>query len=145
MKFKKIRLLDAFAGIGGFHLGVKQACDELKIGFECIGAIEIDKNARKTYNDNFPDVPLYEDITKINIGDLPDFDILTGGFPCQPFSVARKNNEDKSGLNATNGDDRAYLYQYLCKILTIKQPSMFIFENVPGLLKKVKMVKVESL
>lgn len=140
---KKVKLLDTFAGIGGFHLGVKQACEELGIDFECVGAIEFDKHAQETYRNNFPNTPLLGqevggDITKIDLTKLPEHNLLCGGFPCQPFSQARKNKEKTVGLNAECGDDRAYLYSYLCKILKIKQPEMFIFENVPGLLKEKK-------
>jgi DNA (cytosine-5)-methyltransferase 1 len=138
---KKIRMLDAFAGIGGFHLGIEQACKELGIDFECVGAIEFDKNARETYKRNFPTTPLLGlevggDITKIDLSNLPEHDILCGGFPCQPFSVSRKNRESTTGVNAVKKDMRVDLYKYLCTILTIQQPKMFIFENVPGLLKE---------
>lgn len=132
----KIRLLDAFAGIGGFHLGVKQACEELGIDFECVGAIEFDKHARQTYVDNFPNVEMFDkwkgDITKIPLDQIPDHDILTGGFPCQPFSMAGKAY--KNNMTVVDSDGRSTLFQNLIDILKIKQPKFFIFENVKGIL-----------
>lgn len=139
MKLQKIRLLDAFAGIGGFHLGVQQACEELGIDFECVGAIEFDKNARQTYKDNFPNVEMFDkyggDITKIPVGEIPDHDILTGGFPCQPFSMAGKAYKNNKTVVET--DERHNLFTYLIKILEEKKPPMFIFENVAGILNLV--------
>ncbi len=93
---KKIRLLDAFAGIGGFHLGIRQTCEKLGLDFECVGAIEKDKACREVYKENFHNVKLFEDITKIDIEKLPDHNILTGGFPCQPFSI---NNMKRREMN----------------------------------------------
>jgi DNA (cytosine-5)-methyltransferase 1 len=133
---KKVRLLDAFAGIGGFHLGVKQACDELGIDFECVGAIEFDKHARETYEANFPNVEMFNqwngDITKIPLDKIPPHDILTGGFPCQPFSMAGKAY--KNNMTVVDSDGRSTLFQNLINILKAKQPKYFIFENVKGIL-----------
>jgi len=136
-----IRLLDAFAGIGGFHLGVEKACEQLGVDFKCVGAIEFKKTSRQTYKDNFgDDIDLFEkyagDITKIPMSEIPDHDVLTGGFPCQPFSRARHNRASSAGLHADQQDDRTSLFEYLCQILTAKNPKMFIFENVSGLLRE---------
>ncbi|WP_141090843.1 DNA cytosine methyltransferase, partial [Campylobacter concisus] len=97
---KKFTFVDLFAGIGGFHL----AMDSL--GGECVFASEIDKYARKTYEYNFKKLnkKLFEnelfndDIRKISPSELPDFDILCAGFPCQPFSQAGY----KRGFNDTH-------------------------------------------
>jgi DNA (cytosine-5)-methyltransferase 1 len=120
-------MLDAFAGIGGFHLGVESACKELGIPFECVGAIEKDKDAIQTYSTNFPSVPIFQDITQLDVSTLPDFDILTGGFPCPSFSINGKNHLD------LNSDPRAFLYLNLVNILKHKQPYYFIFENVANI------------
>lgn len=127
-----LKLLDAFAGIGGFHLAAEQACQELGIPFVCVAAIEKDKNAQVTYRSNFA-TAIDSDITKVNIQSLPDHDLLTGGFPCQPFS---RNGKHYNKNNRTVGvtEDRAQLFEYLVKILEMKHPKFFVFENVPGIL-----------
>lgn len=92
----------------------------------CVGYSEIDKYAIKVYERNFPNVPNYGDITKIIAEELPDFDCLVGGFPCQAFSIAGK----RKGFNDTRGT----LFFDLARILRAKQPRLFVFENVKGLL-----------
>lgn len=83
----KFRFIDLFAGIGGFRIAFTEA------GGECVYASEWDAYAQKTYEANFGHKP-DGDITKVSEGDIPDHDILTAGFPCQPFSIAgvTKNN-----------------------------------------------------
>lgn len=134
---KKIKMLDAFAGIGGFHLGVQQACDELNIDFECVGAIEFDNQAQKTYISNFPNVSLFNDITKIKLEELPNHNILCGGFPCPSFSRNNTSRFQKlqSVTQCDTDDERLFLYKKLLKILLIHQPQYFIFENVAQLAK----------
>ena len=93
--------IDLFAGIGGFHLAFH------RLGAKCVYVSEFEENARKTYEANFKKISpeLFEngnfagDITKVNPKSIPDFDILTGGFPCQPFSQAafRQGFEDARG------------------------------------------------
>ena len=81
----KIRVLDAFSGIGGFSLAFKNA------GFNVIGAIENDQNACQIYSHNFSDVEMFcSDFDKIDINELPDFDILISRVPMQTFSYASK-------------------------------------------------------
>ena len=84
-----IKLFSLFSGIGSFE----KALTRLKIPFEIVGFSEIDKFAIKSYCaiHNVPESKNYGDITKINISKLPDFDMLTWGFPCQDISIARKN------------------------------------------------------
>lgn len=90
IRVSEITFIDLFAGIGGFHLAFH------KCGAKCVFASEWDEFARKTYEHNFKKISpsLFKngcfagDITKIDAKDIPDFDILTGGFPCQPFSQA---------------------------------------------------------
>ncbi|CAM9090621.1 unnamed protein product, partial [Ectocarpus fasciculatus] len=106
-------------GIGGFRLGLEP------LGGKCVFASEIDGEAEKTYAENFGSADLIGDITGHYAQDLPQHDILTGGFPCQSFSV----RGDQKGLN----DPRGQLYQELVRVLIASQPKSFIFENVANL------------
>lgn len=120
--------IDLFAGIGGFHLAFHNC------RARCVFASEWDEFARRTYELNFRKLSpeLFEkglfagDITKVNATQIPDFDILTGGFPCQPFSQAGL----KKGFNETRGT----LFFDIVRILKEKQPKAFFIENVRGLL-----------
>ncbi|MGK0270029.1 MAG: DNA (cytosine-5)-methyltransferase 1 [Cocleimonas sp.] len=129
-----MKFIDLFAGIGGFHLAFHG------LGHECVFASEIDKNARITYEANLSPLSpelfesgLYnDDIRKITepASQIPDFDILCAGFPCQPFSQAgfkKGFNEDK--------DDRGNMFFSICSIIESKRPKAFFLENVRGLLK----------
>ena len=122
---KKIKILDAFAWIGGFSLALEQSIGKENV--EHIGFSEIDKFAKAVYKKHFPAAPDLWDITKINIEKLPNFNLLTGGFPCQDISVAWKQNL---------AGGRTVLVEYLLQILEKKQPDYFIFENVKNLLSK---------
>jgi DNA (cytosine-5)-methyltransferase 1 len=93
---------------------------------ECIGYSEINKYADQIYQSKFPEHKNYGDITKINEKELPDFDLLVGGFPCQAFSIAGK----RGGFDDTRGT----LFFDCARILKEKQPRNFILENVKGLL-----------
>ena len=92
----------------------------------CIGYSEIDKYAIATYQKHYPTHHNYGDITKINADELPDFDLLVGGFPCQTFSIAGK----RRGFEDTRGT----LFFEIARILRDKQPTKFLLENVKGLL-----------
>lgn len=92
----------------------------------CVGYSEIDKYAIKVYEKQFKGAKNYGDITKINADELPDFDCLVGGFPCQAFSIA--------GKRAGFSDTRGTLFFDLARILRAKRPKLFVFENVKGLL-----------
>lgn len=113
-----LKFIDLFCGIGGFHLALKS------LGGECVLACDIDEKCRKVYKDNFGIEPK-EDITKLNEQEIPDFDILCGGFPCQAFSHAGK----QGGLE----DIRGTLFRDVCRILRAKKPSYFLLENVKNL------------
>lgn len=125
----KLSFIDLFAGIGGFH----QAMHEL--GATCVFASEWDTFARTTYKHNFamlsPD--LFEknnfrgDITKVDPQEIPDFDILCAGFPCQPFSQA--------GFKKGFEEARGTLFFDIARIIDIKKPKAFFLENVRHLLK----------
>ena len=111
--------IDLFAGIGGFHLAMSS------FGAKCVFASEWDKYAAETYQQNFNTKP-FGDITKIKPKDIPDFDILLAGFPCQPFSISGK----KMGFEDTRGT----LFFDICQIIDKKQPSVVVLENVKHLI-----------
>jgi DNA (cytosine-5)-methyltransferase 1 len=116
------RTLDLFAGIGGVRLGFEQA------GFKTVFANDFEANCKKTYDANFVDAKLVvEDITKIKTEDLPEFDFLLGGFPCQAFSIAghRKGFEDDKG--------RGNLFFDVARIIEDRAPEGFLLENVKNL------------
>lgn len=116
----RFTFVELFAGIGGFRLGLEA------LGGRCVFASEIDQGARETYLQNFGNSgELYGDITQYYGQDLPSFDILTGGFPCQSFSV----RGEQKGLN----DSRGQLYRELLRMLVVCQPKVFLFENVAHL------------
>jgi len=111
--------IDLFAGIGGFRIAFE------KNGAKCVFSAEIDKYACQTYKLNFGENPYY-DITKLDCKNIPDFDILCAGFPCQPFSIAGK----RKGFEDTRGT----LFFDIERIIKNKQPKAFILENVKGLI-----------
>ena len=125
---KKYKFIDLFAGIGGFHLAFDGA------GAECVFVSEWNDSARKTYEKNFikktPKIfnnNLFAgDITKVDPKDIPDFDILTGGFPCQPFSQA--------GFKKGFADTRGTLFFHIAEIIAKKKPKAFFIENVRHLM-----------
>ena len=100
---------------------------------EIVYANDIDENACKLFEDNFGIKPDNRDIREVSSDELPDFDILTGGFPCQSFSVVAQNPK-RLGIN----DDRGKLFFEMCRILREKQPMCFIAENVKGILSANK-------
>jgi DNA (cytosine-5)-methyltransferase 1 len=117
-----LKFIDLFAGIGGFHIALSN------VGMKCVFVSEKDKYARETYKKNFNNIIINEDITTAT--DIPDFDILCAGFPCQPFSQAGK----KLGLE----DERGNLFLHIARILREKRPKAFILENVRYLLNHDK-------
>lgn len=123
----KIKFIDLFAGIGGIRLGLENAAQAHKIKTECVYTSEIDKNACRTYNKNFPidNHNPYSDITEINEKKIPDFDIVLAGFPCQAFSIAGK----RGGFEDTRGT----LFFDVARIIKEKRPQAFLLENVKGL------------
>jgi DNA (cytosine-5)-methyltransferase 1 len=115
-----MNVLDLFSGIGGFSLGLQRA------GMKTIAFCEIDKYCQKVLKKNFPDIPIYDDVCKLNGSDINEpVDLICGGFPCQPFSVAGKR------LGAA--DDRHLWPEYLRLIQEFK-PTWIIGENVAGLI-----------
>ncbi len=119
MNWNEFRFIDLFAGIGGIRLGFEA------VGGHCVFSSEFDEDACKTYEANFGEHPS-GDITKIDAKDIPDFDILLGGFPCQAFSIIGK----KEGFaNETCGT----LFFEIERILKEKRPQAFMLENVRNL------------
>lgn len=121
-----MRVFSTFTGIGGFELGIDNAAKLLNKKVEHVGYSEIDKYAISVFEKHYEGVKNYGDITKINAEELPDFDCLVGGFPCQAFSIAGR----RAGFNDTRGT----LFFDLARILQAKRPPLFVFENVKGLL-----------
>jgi DNA (cytosine-5)-methyltransferase 1 len=117
-----ITYIDLFAGTGGIRLGFEQAARDLGLNIKCVLSSEINPDSRETYEMNFGETP-QGDIRDIR--DLPDFDFLLGGFPCQPFSYAGK----QKGF----GDTRGTLFFEIERILSEKKPKGFLLENVRGL------------
>lgn len=118
---RKLTFIDLFAGLGGFHLALEQ------LGCECVFASELKEDLQRLYKINFPDVPIYGDITRINPEDIPSHDILCAGFPCQPFSQAGK----RQGFN--DEKERGNLFDNICAILEIHRPEYVLLENVSNL------------
>ena len=119
---KNIRVGSMFAGIGGICLGFKQR------GFEIVWANEYDRSACKTYRKNLGVNYLQEaDIACVNPDEIPDFDILTAGFPCQPFSIAGRQKGFK--------DPRGNMFLEIIRIADIKKPKVIFLENVANLIE----------
>lgn len=123
---KKLKFIDLFAGIGGFHEALK------RLSCECVFASEIDELARKTYlaNHKIDLANFNQDIRSISPTEIPDHDILCAGFPCQPFSQAGY----KKGFNDGDKSERGNLFFRIVDILEAKKPAAYIIENVRHLL-----------
>lgn len=119
-----IRVFDMFAGYGGAEFALKKA----GINHECIGYSEIKKHAIKCFDNNHPNIKNFGDCTKIDVNNLPDFDLITGGFPCQPFSEAGKHKGEL--------DTRGTLFYDIVRIAEAKKPKYMLLENVRGLTSK---------
>jgi len=130
---KKLKLFEAFAGYGGASYGLARA----KIPFKTVGYSEIDKHAIQFYENNHKGIPNYGDITKIKPKDLPDFDLFTGGFPCQPFSQV--------GLGLGERDTRGTLFHDILRICKVKKPKHILLENVKGLIQKNHTNTLETI
>jgi len=134
---KSLRFIDLFAGIGGFRLAFDQA------SYKCVFSCEIDANCQDVYKNNFGETP-FPDITNVDVESIPDFEVLTAGFPCQPFSICGK----RRGFEDTRGT----LFFHICRILEAKQPAFAVLENVKYLIHhdggktlKVILDSLESL
>jgi DNA (cytosine-5)-methyltransferase 1 len=115
-----MKIVSLFSGAGGLDLGL------VKAGHEIIWANDFDANSCETYKANIGDHIVYSDIAKITIDDIPDCDVVVGGFPCQGFSLAN--------MLRTTDDDRNKLYRQFYRIIKGKKPEYFLAENVRGIL-----------
>lgn len=132
MEKKTINFIDLFAGIGGIRLGFEAASNEFA-EFKCVYSSEWDKFAQITYKENFGEIP-EGDIRKIKSADIPPFNILCGGFPCQPFSIAGVSK--KNSLHRPNGfqdETQGTLFYEIARIIKERQPDAFFLENVRNL------------
>jgi DNA (cytosine-5)-methyltransferase 1 len=118
-----LKYIDLFCGIGSFHYSFK------KLGWKCVMACDLDNAAKNTYYNNYGLSPL-DDITNIKPCDIPMYDILCAGFPCQPFSLCGKHE----GFN----DNRGTLFFNIMKFVQYHKPKIIILENVQGLLNHDK-------
>lgn len=118
MELKNMKFIDLFAGIGGFRYALES------LGCKCVFSSEWDKYCQESYNLNFNDIP-YGDITQIDEKEIPCFDILCGGFPCQPFSV--------SGKQRGFSDTRGTLFFDIARIVAYHKPKVILLENVKNL------------
>lgn len=116
---KKIKMVSLFSGCGGLDLGFSEA------GFKIVWANDFDSDAQRIYEMNIGSIDK-RDILTVNEDEIPDCDIITAGFPCQPFS----NAGNRKGVH----DSRGMLYKECLRIIKKKQPKVFVFENVKGLL-----------
>jgi len=112
--------IDLFSGIGGFHQAL------IKCGCKCVLACDIDKTCRENYTLNYQ-VEVHPNIKQLKEEELPDFDIICGGFPCQPFS--------NGGNKKTFDDERGLLFDEIIRIATYKLPRFMFLENVKHILK----------
>tara|TARA_B100000686_G_C16799332_1_gene984808 strand:- start:1463 stop:2704 length:1242 start_codon:yes stop_codon:yes gene_type:complete len=117
---RKLRFIDLFCGIGGFHQALK------RLGCECVLACDIDKDCCEVYHKNYGIKP-QSDVKKVDPNEMEDIDIICAGFPCQPFSNA--GNKD------TFSDDRGLLFDEIIRIAKVKKPRFMFLENVKHILK----------
>jgi len=131
---EKIKVASLFCGCGGMDLGVKGGFSFLgkeykENPFDIVYSVDFDEYCTKIYNENFEHKCLVKDVRDIDIKELPQFDMLIGGFPCQSFSISAQN-PPRLGYK----DERGMLFFEMVKILKERQPRFFIAENVKGIL-----------
>lgn len=134
----KLKVASLFCGCGGTDMGLMGDFTFLdkyypSNNMEIVYANDIDDNACRLFEENFGIKPDNRDIREVKSDELPDFDILTGGFPCQSFSIVAQNPK-RLGIK----DDRGKLFFEMCRILCGKQPICFIAENVKGIMSANK-------
>lgn len=129
-----IRFIDLFAGLGGFHLALKKIGEQWNVETKCVFASELKADLREQYSQNYgiPSEQINSDITLLDSDDkirtfVPEHDILCGGFPCQPFSKAGK----QQGFNDEAG--RGVLFDYIADIIRVRRPKYIFLENVSNL------------
>lgn len=135
---EKIKVASLFCGCGGMDLGLIGGFSFLdktykRNSFEIVYSVDFDQYCSQIYNDNFKHKCEVKDVREIDIQDLPQFDMLVGGFPCQSFSISAQN-PPRLGYK----DERGMLFFEMVKILKQRQPRLFVAENVKGLLSANK-------
>lgn len=124
-----LRFIDLFCGIGGFRIAFERA------GAKCVFSSDWDKFSRQTYAANFSETP-HGDIHSVAVADIPKFDILCGGFPCQPFSLAGVSKKNSLGrLHGFEDVKQGNLFFSIAEILNHHQPPAFVLENVKHLVR----------
>lgn len=126
-----MKVVSLFAGCGGLDLGL------INSGHEIVLATDFDKDCKSTYDKNFDHPLLLKDVKKLKGSELPEYDLLTGGFPCQGFSVANLYRDVK--------DERNELYLEIVRLLNETNPKYFLAENVPGILSLGKGEVVKQI
>lgn len=126
-----MKVISLFAGCGGLDLGL------IKAGHEIVLATDFDKDCALTYEKNIGNHFLLKDVKKLSSQEFPKYDILTGGFPCQGFSVANLYRSEK--------DERNELYLEIVRLLNENRPKYFLAENVPGILSLGKGEVVKQI
>ena len=131
-KNPKFKFIDLFAGIGGFRMAFQN------LDGKCVFTSEWDKFSQKTYEANYGELP-FGDITKINENLIPEHDILLGGFPCQPFSIAGVSKKNSLGkAHGFKDETQGTLFFDIVRILDAKRPKAFLLENVKNLVSHDK-------
>jgi DNA (cytosine-5)-methyltransferase 1 len=124
-----LRFIDLFCGIGGFRIAFERA------GACCVFSSDWDKFSQQTYAANFGETP-HGDIHSVAVADIPKFDILCGGFPCQPFSLAGVSKKNSLGRKHGFADEKqGNLFFSIGDILDYHQPPAFVLENVKHLVR----------
>jgi DNA (cytosine-5)-methyltransferase 1 len=132
VKKPKFKFIDLFAGIGGFRMAFQN------LGGSCVFTSEWDKFSKQTYEANYGEVP-FGDITKIHEDNIPDHDILLGGFPCQPFSLAGVSKKNSLGrAHGFKDETQGTLFFDIVRIINSKRPKAFVLENVKNLVSHDK-------
>lgn len=126
-----MKIVSLFAGCGGLDLGLENA------GHSIVFATDIDKDCKTTYDNNFGHKLELKDVKELKGSELPSFDLLTGGFPCQGFSIANLYRNEK--------DERNELYLQIVRLLNETKPKYFLAENVPGILSLGKGEVVKQI
>lgn len=127
VKANELRFIDLFCGIGGFRIAFE------KVGGKCVFSSDYDKFSQQTYEANFGELP-HGDIHTVAVADIPAHDVLCGGFPCQPFSIAGVSKKNSLGrLHGFDDAKQGNLFFSIADIIDYHRPAAFILENVKNL------------
>ena len=138
----RLKVASLFCGCGGMDLGILGGFDFLdtnypRSAFDIVYAVDNDPYCTKIYNANFEHKCQIKDVRDISPDEMPDFDLLIGGFPCQGFSVANTKRSMK--------DERNFLYKEMLRVIKDKNPKFFVAENVKGILSMEKGKVIEMI